>query len=91
MKDKRTPEQKEANRRFIKALAKNGVVGARHKVIIVSPDDKWSDDERVWTLMIDQQGYYGSTSAVIAWYKTREAARKHARVIRKAFSLLVTK
>lgn len=89
MKDKRTPAQKEANRRFIETLAKDGVVGCRHRVRIMAPSGDESKDEKVWTLMVDN--IRGPGDVVVAWYKTREAARKHAREIRKAFSLLVTK
>jgi hypothetical protein len=87
MKDKRTAAEKTANREFIKALAKDGVVGCRHKVSIHPPSGDEPKNERVWTLTVDNGRGLGDV--VVAWYKTRDAARIHAQVIRRAFRLLV--
>jgi len=74
--------KQKTERPFIKALKKDGVVGAKHKVIIVPPGP--DDDMVEWTLVIDQQGGYGRSDVVVAWYRTRSAARKHAKILRKA-------
>lgn len=92
MKDKRTAEEKAANESFIREIALNGVVGCSHRVIIVPPGKDWSrrDPERCWTLMIEQWGGNGFRGdVVIAWYKTRDAARQHAKLLRQALNQLV--
>jgi hypothetical protein len=59
------------------------VVGAIHKVIIIPP----SKYLREWTLYIDQQSAYSRHGVVVAWYRTRSDARKHAKILRKALSV----
>ena len=89
MKDTRTEEQKNTYNIFIKALAEDGVVECRHNVIIVPPASDLPKDERSWTLMVENGNW--PSGVVVAWYRTREAARNHARKIRKVLRVLATK
>lgn len=86
MKDKRTKEEKEANKSFISCLAKQHVVLCKHKVIIVPPSKNDPKKEKAWTLMVIQGKAYTNCDVVIAWYKNREQARQHARRLRTALT-----
>lgn len=92
MKDKRTAEEKASHESYLKEMAKTGAVGCSHTVKICPPGDDTplGDEERCWTLMIEQKGGHGfRADIVIAWHKTRETARQHAKRLRKALTQLV--
>jgi hypothetical protein len=82
MKDKRTEEEKSSHQNYLTTMAKCGVVGCAHSIKISPPGDDTpiGDPERCWTLLIEQKSAHGPhTCIVIAWYKTRDAARRHAK------------
>jgi len=83
MKDKRTKEQIEANNIFIKELAKEGYVRCNTRLTIFPPGSDSPKNERSWTLVISDN----VEGVVIGWYKTRETARKQAKLLRKALRI----
>lgn len=89
MKDKRTKREKNLDRKFKKCLAENQVVMCKHKVLVLPPSNDTPKNERVWTLLIDQQSKKHDLNVVIAWYKTRELARKHAKRLRTALTYVL--
>lgn len=69
---------------------KDRVIACRGvKVLVVSPgpvDPQYPDEIRSWTVMIEQDTN-STLDVVVAWYKTRADARRHAKKLRSALKV----
>lgn len=67
-----------------KVIACKGV-----RVFVLPPppvEENFPDEDRSWTLLIDQGGK-STNDVVVGWFRTREDARKQARILRKAIKI----
>ena len=60
-------------------ILRDGVIGCKGLSVKILPPYE-EDVEKCWTLFVKQEG--ALDGVVVAWYRTRELARVHARKIR---------
>jgi hypothetical protein len=88
MKSKKNKDA-QSYEQFLKELDEIGVVGCNHRVMIVPPASSEPKEGKAWTLVIYSKARHSTHTVVVAWYRTRAAARIHAKRLRKSLKQLI--